>query len=799
MSKTLNASVKLNTTDAENKLKRLAVSISYINKAINGKSTNALEASLDKQLVAAQKVRKATADAELAELRLASAKEKQAQVAQKQRDAELQAINRQAELERNLALKKQQAEQVAFERKQQQEERQAIQQKKREEAEAQRELRRQEQAAERARKAAEKEAKLIEKRRIAEETAARKVAEQERKLREKQHKEEQRRIEKEKKLRMQANREISHDILSKLKGVLGAYLGVMGLQAAINTSDTITSAENKLNNINGGNTNATQEQMDAMYAAAQRSRMKYGDMMGNVSKSMTLAPDAFKGDINNAIKFQEIMGKSYALGGASAAEQSSSMYQLIQALGSGKLQGDELRSMTEGAPLAAKAIEKYAQELYGTTDALKDMGSAGLITSDIVVAAMMKQGDAVEKAFADTKMTFAQAGVMIQNTATKAFEPALQKINEALNILAETGFFDALAVVLTLIGKVAYWVASGVAWMAENWNWLKVIILPLVTLIGLVTMALIAFSVAQAVVHFWNNVIKTSGVLAWLSMLWPIMLIIVAIVAVIAILNACGVSFSELAGYVVGAVLWLASVIWNTVIGVVNAILQFLWTMFIERWIGIIEWVLNVFNGGFNSFGDAVKNLLGNIISWFLSLGKVVTTIIDAIFGTDWTGGLNQLQDKVLDWGKNETAITLNREAPTIQSLTDGKVDRWASKDAYNTGFDWASNGVNSIGDKLTNWDEKLGIDKEFGDAEKATAENTGKMADSMQLAEEDLKYLRDVANMEWKKEFTTANITVDMTNNNTVSNDYDLNSLAIGLRNLVEEEMHVVANGVYA
>jgi hypothetical protein len=76
---------------------------------------------------------------------------------------------------------------------------------------------------------------------------------------------------------------------------------------------------------------------------------------------------------------------------------------------------------------------------------------------------------------------------------------------------------------------------------------------------------------------------------------------------------------------------------------------------------------------------------------------------------------------------------------------------------------------------------------------------NTDKMADSMELTAEDLEYLKDVANMEWKKEFTTANITVDMTNNNTVSNDFDLNSLAIGLRNLVEEEMFAVANGVYA
>ena len=76
--------------------------------------------------------------------------------------------------------------------------------------------------------------------------------------------------------------------------------------------------------------------------------------------------------------------------------------------------------------------------------------------------------------------------------------------------------------------------------------------------------------------------------------------------------------------------------------------------------------------------------------------------------------------------------------------------------------------------------------------------DNTGKMADSMELTAEDMEYLRKVANMEWKKEFTTATITVDMTNNNTISNDFDLKSLATGLRDMLEEEMYYMADGVY-
>ena len=118
-------------------------------------------------------------------------------------------------------------------------------------------------------------------------------------------------------------------LTKKVKLLANAYLGIMGAKAVINTSDMITSAKNKLNNLPGGSQQQTQSTMDKTYAASQRSRGDYATMLTNVSKTMTLASDAFQGNVDNAIKFQEIMSKAYTVGGASAAEQSSSMYQLV--------------------------------------------------------------------------------------------------------------------------------------------------------------------------------------------------------------------------------------------------------------------------------------------------------------------------------------------------------------------------------------------------------------------------------------------------------------------------------------
>lgn len=112
---------------------------------------------------------------------------------------------------------------------------------------------------------------------------------------------------------------------NKLKGIAATYLGIIGTKAVINTSDTITSAENRLNSIEGGNPTATAETMDKIYQAANRARTSYTDMLAGASKSMTIAGDAFQGNIDNAIRFEEIMSKSFTVAGASADEMRNSM------------------------------------------------------------------------------------------------------------------------------------------------------------------------------------------------------------------------------------------------------------------------------------------------------------------------------------------------------------------------------------------------------------------------------------------------------------------------------------------
>lgn len=596
----------------------------------------------------------------------------------------------------------------------------------------------------------------------------------------------------------------------KLKWLASTYLGVMGIRGIATASDTVTKAENKFNNLNGNNQQLTQQSMDKIYSASIRSRSGYGDMLSNVSRNMALAGNAFGGNVDNAIRFQEIMAKSYAVGGASAAEQSSSMYQLVQALGSGVLQGDELRSVREGAPIAYKKIEEFARGVYDTEESLKELASQGKITSDIVVAAIMDAEQSINDSFENSKVTFEQTWTMMMSTVQKAFEPALQALNKILRSEFIQSFITAIGSITAVVGKTLSWILNGISnfltWCEDNWSWLSRAIMTALLLIGTV-MAIILFPKFIAWIGYLLFAIQYYGWLtatavmsalktaaAWAIANWQLLLIILVIVAVITAVIWMADSFEDACGMIVGGIMTAVAFVYNLIIGVINGIIQAAWSMFAEPFLGIIEWILNACNGGFNSFGDAVANLIGQVISWFLSLGKVVTKIIDAIFGSDWTSGLESLQDKVLKWGKNENAITVNRDAPTIK--------RWAYSDAYSTGYDWGSSGANWISNKLSGLTALVdpnnsGLGDVTGNIGDIKA-NTDAMKDSMDLRDDDLEFLRRVAEMEWRNEFTTAEIKVDMTNNNSISSERDWEGMLTYLSDALREEMVSVADGVH-
>jgi tape measure domain-containing protein len=636
---------------------------------------------------------------------------------------------------------------------------------------------------------------------------------------------------------------------SKLRGIASTYLGMMGTKAVIDTTDTLVGAQNRLNYVSADilgdegfgadgkysekTLNATQNALDKMYASSQKVRTSYSGMMSNVSRNMALAGDAFQNNIDNAIRFQEIMAEAYAIGGATAQEMHSSMYQMTQALGAGILAGDELRSVREGAPLAYQAIERFAQGVYGTTESLKELASQGKITSDIVVAAIMDAGGTMDTAFKQTKQTFAQTWDQIKNSAMYAFQPVMEVLSSMLQNAVANGLVQKFEVLFTNVAKILLiifelvqravsYIAIAFEWIASGWEWICSVatilvktLLTVATVIGgvllgklilnLMTTTLVVgsyWAMAKAALSAaWASVkAAVMSAISWMTLCLPLTIIIALLVLIVTVVIFTADSIADAIGRVVGIIASVIAFIWNIIVALANII------------ISIVEFVLNVIIGGFNILGGQAANLIGNMIGWFLELGKVVTTIIDAIFGTNWTAGLESLRSKVTSWGKTDKAITLKR------------LDSVSYSDAYSFGYNLGSS-VGNVGNllggvNLDNIGKNLGLDFSsmndvFPNADdpaydvagaynmpenlKATADNTGKMADFMELAEEDLEYLRRLADMEWKKEFTTASITVDMSNYNTINGDSDLDGIVTKLSDKLYEELAMLPNGVYS
>ena len=635
--------------------------------------------------------------------------------------------------------------------------------------------------------------------------------------------------------KIQAGSQHTDVLLNKVKSLVGAYVGISTVKNALDLSDELTQTTARLDmmvsqyNALNGTMQTTDELSQMIFLSAQNSRASYMDTAASVAKLGNNARDAFA-STGEIVQFAELVNKQFTIAGASATESSNAFLQLTQALGSGVLRGDELNSIFEQAPNLIQTVADYMDVPIGK---IREMASDGQITADIVKNAMFAAADDIDAKFNSMPLTWGQLWTQYSNLALKTFQPVLQRLNEMANDqhmqTALTGIMNALSGAATIALNVIDVMVTGGAFIVDNWSMIAPVIGGVAAELAIYNGALLlhnAYETAsnglkmiaaiRSVAHGTATAAETAATtgasaaqIAFNAALYacPLTWVVAVLIIVIAVLYAVVAHINKTrdeavsaTGYICGAVAVAGAFILNLGIGLLNGLIQLIWSIFVEPFLGIVEWVLNVTNGGFDSFGGAVANLIGNIISWFLSLGEVVTKIIDAIFGTDWTAGLNALQNNVLAWGKNENAITLDREAPTIAY-------RASYSEAYNKGYDFGQGVENRIknffgGTKDDNSDNSGALGS-YGAASDMAANvaniagDTSSISDSLDVSEEDLKYLRDIAEQEAINRFTTAEIKVDMSGmSNTVHNTNDLDGIVDGLTTRVLEAMEIVRDG---
>lgn len=616
-------------------------------------------------------------------------------------------------------------------------------------------------------------------------------------------------------------------LFSKIKSFLGLYAGIQTLRMGLDVSDNLSQTMARLDLMNDGK-QTTDQLQQAIFQSAQNSRAGFLDTASVVSKLGLLAPQAFNSNMET-VKFSELMAKSFKVGGASTQEQTSGMYQLTQAMASGKLQGDEFRSIMENAPLLAQAISKYTGKSMGD---LKDMSKDGLITSDVIKNAVFAMSDEINTKFNSIPMTFGDVVNKIKNNAANSFMGISSTMSNIFNSERFQSFIDGVSSVIDKAFTMINWLIKGISAVGtvlyEIWGPIQPI---LVTVLGLLTtykliMGFIALktAIATGITTIYNlallakqtmlgavsialakataaqtglNIAILTCPITWI--ISGVALVVAAIYGVVAVFNKITGKAVSATGIIVGVFYWMGGLIYNIIASTWNKLAQTFVSIY-NLGVSIAEFFANVFKHPIR----AVAHLFANFINFLIDKVKFLGSVIDTICGTNVVGKLENVQTAIGDWvnekvGGNE--ITLKR-----MDATQVMMDRVGLKDMYNKGYEKGANF------SLFGKNAETGIDTntEFGnstnpevaksnDLLKNIDKNTKKTGDMLDLSHDEISYLRDLAEREAINRFTTAEVKVDVGGiTQHVSSALDLDDIVDYMTNRMEESIAIAAEGSY-
>lgn len=631
------------------------------------------------------------------------------------------------------------------------------------------------------------------------------------------------------------NQEISagtqqaNELTNTIKRAVAAYVSIQSVGKALNISDELVQTTSRLNMMNDG-VQTTAELVNMVYAAAQDARGSFSQMADVVARFGNNAKDAFSSS-EEVVAFADLIQKQMTIAGASTQEAANAELQLSQALGSGVLRGDELNSIFEQAPNLIQNIADYLDVPIGK---IREMAADGELSADVVKAAIFSAADDINSKFNEMPMTWGQIWQSMQNTALIAFQPVLQRLNDLANSEAFQTFIqgaiEAMATLANILLNVFEVAASVGAFIGDNWSIIAPIIYGVIAALGAylaimgIVNAITAISAAIDATKAAADALAAGQTFLWTVQQYglnaalaacPITWIIVLIIALIAIIFAVCNAIAKMTG--------IANSGFGVITGGVNVVIQFF------KNLGLT--VANIALGIGNAIAvlasnmmTAFHNAICSVQSWFYNLLSTALSVIEGI-----CSALNKLPFVEFDYSGISSAA--DDYAAKASEAAGNKEDYQSISDAFNEGFTtfdafqdgWASDAFNAgaawgdgIADKVSNFslsdvfgqtdipnvgDYTSGFNDAIansgvGDSIGNIDDNTGKIKDSLDVTEEDLKYLRDIAEQESINRFTTAEVTINQTNNNNVSSDTDLDGFITALDDAMGEAIDEVTNG---
>lgn len=581
--------------------------------------------------------------------------------------------------------------------------------------------------------------------------------------------------------------------------------GIGAISGLMSANDRVTSDIAKIGLFNFNPNMSNAQAYGMAYKAAENSRSDLSDTTNLINRIMMSGVYGQKaGSLGAATRMAETLNKAMVIGGGTSEENKRALVQLSQGLSSGVLQGDELRSIREQSPylaqVLAQGLAQVDDKFIGTTVGdLKELGSQGELTSDVVIKAFEAMQDQVDATFSDkAPRTWAQGIQSISNTI-KVMTGYLQymeggpleKISELVWIIAdylksEDGIklLSGIATALSIVGTVLTWVVraalTGISWIMDH-SYVLIAIL-----IVLASMAIVAGIQMAA---------------AWIAATWPILLVIAAIAAVISILQACGLSFSQVVGGMCGGIMVVIAFfknlglsVWGVLMGI-GALLSALAN----------NAVLTFKNVGLHIkafFAGILSDILGFIESIAAALNKLPFVSFDY-------SGLSGAAEK---WAniESEAKGDIEKNKAAMQNLGDAFTkaydsagafkEGWAS-DAYDKGYEWGAGGVNSITDSIGNFTDGLtgfmeGNNDLYSQAtgggvnvSGGNLDSVGSIKNDVNINDEDIQLLRDMAARDYLLNLQQVTPVAHISFGD-VRETADVNKIMDVIENMVEEQM---------
>lgn len=547
-----------------------------------------------------------------------------------------------------------------------------------------------------------------------------------------------------------------------VKKYIGSALAAISVQKIIDLADTMTTTRARIDLMNDG-LQTTDELQSMIMASANRSRAAYQTTADAVSKMGIMAKDAF-GNNAELIQFTELINKQFTIAGTSAAGVDAAMLQLTQAMSSGVLRGEELNSIFEQAPTIIQTIADYLGVPIGQ---IRAMAAEGQITSTIVKNAMLSSADEINAKFNAMPMTFAQVWTLAKNIALEAFGPVIQAIGAGAQWIYENwstiapifwglaGAAIAYAVALG-IQTAATWIANGAA-KAFFVTLLSNPLFWIALAVGVVIAAL--YRMIQAVGGVKNawEICKAALVVAWTALKVAFFAVYNWIANLIDKLKLCwqkaGTAIANFMGDMKVSVLTVLQNMINGAIGIINDFISLL-NKIPGVNISLIEQV--TFATTAAAENEAAKQARADALNQYEADIKAAQAERDATYSA--------AKQELADATAQLSETYANARAEAAQANSDAGASDW-NTDQYDVG------NVDSVG-------------------------SVGSIESDVNIADEDLKFLRDVAEMRYVQNFVTLTPTVAV--DAQISEKVDVDEVVTKIEKKLEDEFTAAAEGVY-